>query len=207
MTLTDQLERHAREASSVADPAHDFGHVARVVANAERIAKAESARLDVVSAAAWLHELFSHPKGHPDSHLSGELCAEQACRVLRSEGASEEMTAAVCECIRTHSFSRGLVPATLEGKVLQDADRLDAIGAIGIARCFATCASMGRPLYCPEDPFCRTRAPEDKLWGLDHFFKKLLRIQEGLHTRTARNMARERTAFLETYLAQLEREI
>ncbi len=205
--MIDRLKEHARKASSGADSAHDFGHVSRVAANTERIARAEGARIDVVLAAAWLHELFSYPKGHPSSHLSGEVCAERAREVPRAEGASEEMSAAVCECIRVHSFSRGLVPDMLEGKVLQDADRLDAIGAIGVARCFATCASMGRPLYSPEDPFCRAREPQDKLWGVDHFYKKLLRIAEGLHTQTAREMGRDRTEFLRAYLRQLEREI
>jgi len=205
--MIERLKEHARRASSGADSAHDFGHVSRVAANAQRIAIAEGARVDVVLAAAWLHELFSYPKGHPDSHLSGEVCAERAAIVLRSEGVGEETSAAVCECIRVHAFSRGLVPTTLEGKVLQDADRLDAIGAIGIARCFATCASMGRPLYSPEDPFCKTREPQDKLWGVDHFYRKLLRIAEGLHTGTARELGRDRTEFLRVYLRQLEAEI
>ena len=206
-SLLQRLREHARLASSDADSAHDYGHVSRVAANAEHLAREEGARVDVVLAAAWLHELFSYPKGHPDSHLSGEVCAERAGAVLRSEGVSEDLNAAACECIRVHAFSRGLVPTSLEGKVLQDADRLDAIGAIGIARCFATCASMGRPLYSPEDPFCTRREPQDKLWGVDHFYKKLLRIAEGLHTGTAREMGRDRTEFLRVYLRQLESEI
>jgi uncharacterized protein len=69
---------------------------------------------------------------------------------------------AIVTCIREHAFSRGIVPRTLEGRVVQDADRLDAIGAIGIARCMATCADMKRPFYSPEDPFCRAREPNDK---------------------------------------------
>jgi len=91
--------------------------------------------------------------------------------------------------------------------VLQDADRLDAIGAIGVARCFATCASMGGPLYAPEDPFCDGREPDDKAWGVDHFFRKLLRIPEHLSTPTGRAMAGERVAFLRAYLEQLRREV
>ena len=99
------------------------------------------------------------------------------------------------------------IEKTLEAKVLQDADRLDAIGAIGIARCFATSADMKRPFYATDDPFCRTRDPDDKQWGIDHFYKKLLRIADGLHTATARAMARDRAEFMRGYLAQLEREI
>ena len=111
------------------------------------------------------------------------------------------------ECIRVHAFSRGLVPETIEGKVLQDADRLDAIGAIGIARCFATCAEMGVPFYQPDDPFCRAREPDDKRWGLDHFYRKLLRIPDGLHTATARAIAGDRIRIMEAFLAQLGREL
>jgi uncharacterized protein len=106
-----------------------------------------------------------------------------------------------------HSFSRGLVPDTLEGKVLQDADRLDAIGAIGIARLFATSAAMRRPFYAEEDPFARAREPDDKQFGVDHFFRKLLRIRDGLHTETARAIAAERHDFMHAYLEQLAREI
>jgi uncharacterized protein len=106
-----------------------------------------------------------------------------------------------------HPFSLGVVPTTIEAKVLQDADRLDAIGAIGIARCFATTSVMKRPFYNPEDPFCAKREPDDKSWGLDHFYRKLLRIQDQLHTETARTMARERTAFMQAFLDQLAREL
>ena len=82
-----------------------------------------------------------------------------------------------------------------------------AFGAIGLARMWATCADMKRPFYSPDDPLCATRAPDDKLWGLDHVFKKLLVIPDRLHTETARALAAERVAFLRTYVEQLGREI
>lgn len=199
--------RSIAEARATAEPAHDVSHVRRVTANARRIGTAEGADLDVVVFAALLHELFNYPKGHPESHRSGEVCAEQAREVLKQEGCSEALVERVATAIAEHPFSRGLVPTTLEGRVLQDADRLDAIGAIGIARCMATCAEMKRPFYAPEDPFCERRPPEDKLWGIDHFYKKLLRIPAGLHTAEARVVATERVAIMEAFLAQLGREI
>ena len=88
---------------------------------------------------------------------------------------------------------------------MQDADRLDAIGAIGIARCFATCAEMKRPFYSPEDPFCESREPDDKQWGVDHFYKKLFKISP--HTKTAQMLAAERIDFMRTFMKQLAREI
>ncbi|MGZ3443123.1 MAG: HD domain-containing protein [Polyangia bacterium] len=189
------------------EPAHDALHVARVMASARRIAEAEGADVDVCVTAALLHELFNYPKSHPDSSRSGDVCAEHALLLLAEHGFDEPFRARVAYCIRVHSFSRGIVPETLEAKVLQDADRLDAIGAIGVARLFATSADMKRPFYAPDDPFCRERAPDDKQWGIDHFYRKLLRIGEGLHTATARAIAAERDAFMRAYLAQLEREI
>ena len=202
-----RLSELARQQAAGNGPAHDFSHVMRVTESARRIAIAEGAELDIVVPAALLHELFNYPKNHPESHLSGEVCALQAALLLRGERYPERMIAAICGCIASHAFSRGIVPATLEGKVLQDADRLDAIGAIGIARCFATVSEMRLPLYDPDDPFCLSREPDDKAHGLDHFYRKLLRIPDGLHTPTARAIAADRLGSMTQFLAQLEREI
>lgn len=197
------LREVARRACEGRPPAHDFLHVERVAAMARRIALAEGARLDIVIPAALLHELVNLPKSHPESQKSGDLCADAALEVLAGAEHAEEIAA----CIRDHSFSKGAAPRTLEVAVLQDADRLDAIGAIGVARLFATGTEMMRPFYAPNDPFCRERAPDDKQWGIDHFFRKLLRIEEGLHTATAREIARPRAEFLRVYLRRLEAEI
>jgi uncharacterized protein len=208
--LTDRLAplvEIARARVSSAEPAHDWQHVLRVAENARAIASAEGARVEIAVAAALLHELFNYPKDHPESSRSGEVCAEEALAVLRSSGWDEPDAQSVAYAIRVHSFSRGLPAETLEAKVLQDADRLDAIGAIGVARCFATCAAMKRPFYDPEDPLCERRAPDDKQWGVDHFFQKLLRIPATLNTQTGRALAEARAGFLRAFLAQLSSEI
>ena len=205
--LMARLDRVARARCSAAEPAHDYLHVKRVAASARVLAAAEGADAVTAVAAALLHELFNHPKGHPESHLSGEVCAEHAAAVLRDEGCAPSRIDAVAYAIRVHPFSRGIVPETLEAKVLQDADRLDSIGAVGVARCFATCADMKRPLYEEHDPFCRAREPDDKQWGVDHFNRKLLRIPEHLHTKTAKRIAEERVGFMRAYLDQLAREV
>jgi uncharacterized protein len=201
------LQEEALARAAEADAAHDALHVRRVMANARRIAAAEGADVDVTVTAALLHELFNYPKDHPDSSRSGEVCAEHAAALLGAHGYGAAFIERVAYCIRVHSFSSGLPAETLEARVLQDADRLDAIGAIGVARSFATTATMRRPFYAAADPFCRQRPPEDKLWAVDHFYKKLLRIGDGLHTATARALAAERIAFLRQFLDQLEREI
>ena len=187
------------------EPAHDWLHVQRVAGSVRQIVAGEGGDLEVALPAALLHELFNHPKGHPESHLSGERCADEAEALLARLGWPRVKE--IGYCIRVHSFSRGIFPETLEAKILQDADRLDAIGAIGVMRCFATCADMKRPFYAPEDPFCAARAPDDKQWGLDHFYKKLLKIPDGLHTAAARRMAGERAEFMRAFLTQLGREL
>ncbi|MGC4000724.1 MAG: HD domain-containing protein [Anaeromyxobacter sp.] len=201
------LRAHAERVLVDAEPAHDFTHVLRVVKNAAILARAEGANHDICHVAALLHELVNLPKNHPESHRSGELCAQAAFALLDAEGFAADFRDSVTECIRVHAFSAGKTASTLEAQILQDADRLDAIGAIGIARCFATCASMKRPFHCPEDPFAHRREPNDKEFGIDHFFKKLLKIPERLTTQTARLLAEERVAFLRQYLQQLGAEI
>lgn len=198
------LEVLAKERSS-ADPAHDLAHVRRVAQSARAIAIAERADPEVCVSAALLHELFSYPKNHPDSAHSGEICAEHARRELFVRGTDAELTDQICYAIAVHPFSRGIVPATLAAKILQDADRLDALGAIGIARCFATAGLLGHPFYANEDPFCAQRQPE--LYAVDHFYAKLLKLPNRLHTAAARAIAVERLALMHAFLAQLAREI
>ena len=170
--LFSHLAEEVRRRLCSAEPAHDFCHVLRVVENARLIADAEGANSDVVRLSALLHELVNLPKHHPQSVRSGELCALQAVSLLTHEGVEKSLVQQVGESIRVHGFSAGLTANSLEAQILQDADRLDAIGAIGVARCFATCSSMGRPFYNPEDPFCEHREPDDKQWGLDHFYRQ-----------------------------------
>lgn len=209
--MTPELEAVARaeveRALLVAPPSHDLSHVERVLRTAERLAEREGADRDVCRAAALLHELVNLPKDHPDSARSGDLCAEEAARVLRGAGAEAVFVERVADAIRDHAFSKGVVPGSLEGKILQDADRLDAIGAIGVARCIATAAEMGSRLYDPQDPLARARPLDDKAFALDHFERKLFRIPALLHTASARAQAEERVAFMRAFVAQLGREV
>jgi len=209
-SLWRRLEAEARTRARGNDPAHDFFHVERVVTNARAVARGEQlppASEASVATAALLHELFTLPKDHPDSANAGDRCAADARELLQQVDAPARLIDAVTSAIRDHAFSKGVVPEAIESRVLQDADRLDAIGAIGLARMWATCADMKRPFYSPLDPFCATRAPDDKLWGLDHVFKKLLAIPARLHTDTARSLAEDRVSFLRTYVDQLRSEI
>ncbi|MEO2092469.1 MAG: HD domain-containing protein [bacterium] len=207
MELLKTIEGIARKRAKQAGPAHDFSHVRRVALTASKLALAEAADHEITVAAALLHELFNYPKDHELSHMSGDVCAEQATEVLQGLEFPADRTAAVALCIREHSFSKGVTPTTLESRILQDSDRLDAMGAIGVARWAATCADMQRCFYDSEDPFCESREVDDRSFGVDHFYRKLLKLAEGLHTAAAHELARERLRFMKDFLNQLRGEI
>ena len=191
-------------------PAHDFQHILRVYKNAEMISKQEeSVDLDIVLAAALLHDLVVYPKGSSKTINSADDSAEIAKKILLEyKNYPIEKIEKVADAIRTHSYSKKLVPRSLEGKILQDADRLDAIGAIGIARTFSVGGSENRSLYNPTDPFCKSeRQLDDMQWTLDHIKKKLMILKNSMHTKTAKKIAEERTEFMELFLNQLRNEI
>lgn len=206
----DRLLEEARSLYKEADPAHDLSHILRVCRNARIIGEQEGADMQVLLLAALLHDVGADldskgAKGNKAVQISRSLKISED--FLIRKGISEEVRKKVLYAIEVHSFSRGIVPATLEAEILQDADRLDAMGAIGIARVFLTGGSLKRDLYDPKDPFCRDREPDDERWNLDHFYRKLLKLESGMHTEIARALARERSIVMRRYLADLEKEI
>jgi uncharacterized protein len=194
-------------AAEPGDAAHDLEHVRRVVRNARQLAAVEGARLEVVLPAAWLHDCVTVSKDSPDRSRASRLAAEQAVTWLRAWGWPEALLPEIAHAIQAHSFSAGVPPRTVEARVVQDADRLEALGAVGLARCLLLSGAMGRPLYAPEDPFCEHRAPDDRAAAVDHFFAKLLKLEDTMQTAGGRREARQRTEYLRGFLAQLRREI
>lgn len=188
------------------DSAHDIAHIRRVEAAAIAIGTREGANLDVLLPAVWLHDLVNLPKNHPDRAMASRLSADGAGAILNAAGYPAADIPAVAHAIAAHSFSAAIPPQTLEAKVLQDADRLDAVGAIGIARCFAVSGALGRPLLHPDDPLCTQRAPDDAAYAVDHFFVKLLRLPEMMQTVTGKEMAQDRADFMRLYLDRLAAE-
>jgi len=205
--LESLLRDHALNACTAPDPAHDRWHFERVVRTAKTLCLAEHARLEIVVPAAWLHDLVQFPKNDPRRVESSTLSALSARELLVGYGVNSETIEDICHAIEAHSFSAGIEPRSLEAKIVQDADRLDALGAIGIARCFATGGQLGRPLYAEHDPFCIQRQPDDHSFTLDHFAAKLLRLVRSLHTRAAREEGKRRMRIMNTFLGNLEREI
>lgn len=189
------------------DAAHDLEHIRRVVANTRQLAVAEGARLDVVVPAAWLHDCVVVRKDSPDRSLASRLAAVEAVRLLGGWGMAADLLPEVSHAIEAHSFSAGIQPQSLEAGVLRDADRLDALGAVGLARCLMLGAELGRPFYVPEDPFCERRTPDDLASSIDHFYTKLLGLVDTFTTAAGRAEAERRTETLRRFLADLRHEL
>jgi uncharacterized protein len=206
MTVINLLQKLVKQKMKN-DSAHDFNHVMRVYNNAQKLCKKEKANEKLVLSAALLHDIVSYPKSDKRSKLSSLKSADEAKKILKKLGFPNPEIQIISDAIRDHSFSRGKTPTTLEGKILQDADRLDAIGAIGIARVFAVGGSEKRPFYNNEDPFCKIHTPDDNVWTLDHFYKKLLKLESLMNTKSAKIEAKKRTIILKDFLSELKREL
>lgn len=189
------------------DPAHDLAHVQRVVANARLLAAAEGADPAVVLPAAWLHDCVVLPKDSARRAEASRLAAESAGAFLREAGYPAELIPAIEHAIITHSFSASVPPRTLEAKVVQDADRLDALGAIGIARTLMLGGTMGKPLYDLEEPLPRQRPADDRVNVIDHFYVKLLKLPDMMHTAAGRREGERRARLMRVYLEELGREL
>ena len=189
------------------DASHDIGHFRRVWRNVEAIQAVEGGDLEILVAAAWLHDLVNPPKDSPDRKRASQLSAEAAAPALRDLGFPEAKVAPVQHAILTHSFSAGIPPETREAMILQDADRLDAIGAIGVARCFYVAGRMDSALFDPDDPDANDRPLNDTLYALDHFKLKLFPIVQTLKTDAARKIAEKRVATMNAFVTELLAEI
>ena len=202
-----QLRARALAAIATADPAHDEQHILRVVATARQLAEGEGANPAIVIPAAWLHDCVTVAKDSPQRPQASRLAAAAATAFLSGIGYPAEALADIAHAVEAHSFSAGIPPRTIEARVVQDADRLDALGAVGIARTIALGGARGAPLYAASEPFPITRQADDRMSVLDHFYTKLLGLVGTMQTATGRAEAAARTAFMHDFLAQLGREI
>lgn len=206
--LKDKLLSTVRKRITDEDPSHDFEHTLRVMNNAEEIARKENADLDIVIPAALLHDIVNYPKNDPRSRNASDESAEVAGKILRKvKGYPKSKIGRVQLAIRSCSFSKGIAPKLLEAKILQDADGLEATGAISVMRTFSSTGSMKRLFYDPNDPFCENREPDDLKYAIDLFFTRLLKVKERMHTKTAKKIAERRTNFLKKFLKELRLEL
>lgn len=175
------------------DGAHDTNHLHRVWRNAT-ILLAEHAEADalVVLAACYLHDLVNLPKNSPDRHLASRRAAELASRELAALDFPADRLDAVAHAIESHSFSAALPARTIEAQIVQDADRLDALGAVGLARLFYIAGRMGSSLAHGADPLARTRDGDDRAYALDHIDTKLAKLPATMQTAAGRRLGHER---------------
>lgn len=174
---------------------HDYFHIERVVVNAKKIVKKENANAFLVELAAWVHDVGDY-KLHGGIDKSEELIRE----FLTSIEVDEKTINKVIEIVSQVSFSKGNKPTSIEAKIVQDADRLDAIGAVGIARCFAYGGSTGSVLYNPEN---KTKNSS----SIQHFYDKLFTLKDLINTKTAKVIAEERHQYMENFIQEFYREV
>lgn len=197
--LISHLEEHSKS-----DVAHDIGHLRRVLSMARRIAAAEG-RYDALAltAASLLHDCVSIPKNSPLRSQASTLAAHEAVRLLRTMDFPADSLPVVLHAIEAHSYSAGIKPMSLEARAVQDADRIEALGAIGVARCFAVTGAIGRSMFDPQDPLARNRPLDDLAWGLDHFQVKLLRLPDTMQTAAGRKIAETRARFVKAFMNRI----
>ena len=200
----------ARQWYANADPIHDFEHILRVLALAERLAKAEGADVEIVRAAALLHDAADAAPDNVEGRLTHhEDAAAFAKKVLREEGWGEDRIEAVLHCIRAHRFRGTEKPRTLEAQIMFDADKLDVLGAIGVARTFGYAAIAGQPLTGkPSAKFLATlqKEPDEPHTAYHEYLFKLSRLKDRFHTKTAKMIAEERSRYLDEFFERLHKE-
>lgn len=189
------------------DPAHDWNHVERVVKNAIKISKQENIQSELILAAVYCHDLINLPKNHPERSKASERSALEAIPYLKEVGFSEDEINEIQIGIIQHSFSRNEKPSTIIASIVQDADRLDALGAIGILRCAITAGKLNSSLYDLVDPLAKNRDLNDQKFMIDHYFKKLFLLPDLMYTKSAKEMAETRVEFMKSFLKNLLEEI
>jgi uncharacterized protein len=199
--IIDRAAAYVREKFENEYSGHDWFHTLRVFKTATRIAEAEGADLVTVQLAALLHDV-------DDRKLSPETYKDKANakRFLSENNVDDDQIEEICRIIGEISFAENRVPSTLEGKCVQDADRLDAIGAIGIARAFAYGGNHNRLMYHPDVKPNLNMSKEEyvnsKSTTVNHFYEKLFKLTDMMNTDTAKAIAREREEYMRGFLAE-----
>ena len=195
------------------DGGHDWGHLSRVMFQAERIAHSDEFSesqidKDVLCAAVLFHDVVNLPKNAPNRKDASKLSADVAISLF-GEIFDKQQQKTLRNAIEAHSFSAGISIECDEAKIVQDADRLESVGALAIARTFYVSGVMGRStLFHPDDPFGERREElDDRNYAVDHFYKKIFLLPGMMNTNYAKELAIKRNHFVERFLEQLKSEI
>ncbi|MDC7699800.1 HD domain-containing protein [Vogesella indigofera] len=179
------------------DGAHDLNHLGRVWHAARQLlASYPQADALVVMVACYLHDLVNLPKNHPERHLASRQAAVLASTRLAAAGFDAARLPAVAHAIEAHSFSANIAPQTLEAQIVQDADRLDALGAVGLARLFYTAGRMNSALAASDDVLGAQRPLDDRAYALDHIAVKLATLPATMQTAAGRALGEQRLQWL-----------
>lgn len=204
--VIQETEKYIRGILEGEGSGHDWWHIHRVRNNSMNIAKAYEVDMFVVEMAALLHDIADHKLHDGDEEIGPRMAGEW----LDKKDVDESDKNHILLIMQEVSFSKGKVPATLEGRIVQDADRLDAIGAIGIARTFAFGGFKKREIYNPEIPPVKYASLEDYKKNtnptLNHFYEKLLLLKDMMNTEEAKKIAQQRHEFMEIYLEKFYQE-
>ncbi|MCH2534095.1 MAG: HD domain-containing protein [Bdellovibrionales bacterium] len=201
----EQFENYLRE-HPTSDGSHDISHFQRVWSVANKLSKGSEDKLTLL-AACYFHDIVSYPKNDPRRSRSSLDAAEKATSILSSLGFPEEKLKNVKHCIEAHSYSANIPTKTPEAEIVQDADRMEALGAIGLARTFYVAGSMGLKLFSTEDPFAEQRNLDDKKYAIDHFYEKLLKLPSTMKTQKGKVEAERRAKVLKAFLEDLRAEL
>lgn len=206
----DRLQEQCRaylSKSIPADAAHDISHVKRVVKNVIYLTDIEGAKSFITLPSAWLHDCVAVAKDSPLRAQGSRLAAEAATEFLAEISYPQELLPEVFHAIEAHSYSANIPTRSREAAIVQDADRLDSLGAIGIARCLLVGGQLKLPLLSHKDPFCEQRTPDDSQFTIDHFYAKLFKLPGTMKTEAGRIEAQRRANIMQRYLDDLRKEM
>ena len=204
----EQILRSARtHLESTPNAGHDITHTLRVRDLCLHISSIEGGDPEILEASALLHDIGrpSEVKDPATDHAA--LSAQLSSGILDRSGFPSQKIPAVVYAIANHRYSSGVIPDSLEARILQDGDRLDISGAVGAAMTFVYSGAHNHSMYHPDDPLARARKPDGNEYALDHILTKLMLLPRSMHTSTARGMAEERNRFLQTFIDQFIHEI
>lgn len=203
----ERFQQHLKAMDDQFDPGHRVDHLYRVYVNACLLAETESIDWRVVMPAVWLHDCVAVSKKSAQRHQASRQSADAAIAFLKTQSYDARYFDAIAHCIEAHSFSADIKTKTLEARLVQDADRLDSLGAIGIARVMMVGSQLGSVLYHQDDIKADHREIDDKQYIVDHFYKKLLNLHASFKTESGRIQALQRTQYMKDYLDRLVAEI
>jgi len=202
LKLKEKIQIYFEEGGS-----HAFDHTQRVYNMAIKLAKSQNVNIDIIKASALLHDIARLKEDNNEVKCHAETGAEMARTILKEMNFPADEIEKVCYAIKVHRQSKGINPETKEAKILQDADRLDALGAITIARMFSTGGKINRPIYKPNTPLGEINSRYNSASTIHGFHGKILKITpDSFHTEKAKKIAKKRYDFVVKFLKEFEAE-